>query len=426
MRKLMSIHKRLKFVCAGLLTLGLASNTAVADATNVPAEELANVVAPLPAATPETVELSAKGLAKLDHAIETSIEGEEISGAVIAIARRGKLAHFKAYGWQDKSENIPMELNSIFRIYSMTKPLVSAAAMSMIEEDKFGLDDAVSRYLPALTDLTVGNASERAKNAITVRDLLRHTSGLTYRFRKSPVRNHYRNAGFRLHMDVPLPEFVEKIAGLPLAYQPGTRWEYGRSIDVLGHLLEVVAGETLDKVLAQRIFSPLGMMDTAFHVSKEEWKRLAEPLKGEPRFFDPRRRPRMLAGGQGLVSTAADYLRFGQMLLNGGELDGRRVLKRGTVEEMTRDQLHSEIIKGSYYSPGEGYGHGLAMPVRITNSGSLSSGSVGELVMGAHSGTYFWADPDKELVVVHMMQSARHRAQIRTLLRKLIYSAIIK
>ena len=400
--------------------------------------------APLPETTPEWVGLSSEKLRGIDTVFEAGIADGRIPGAVIAIARHGRLAYFKAYGMQNAAEDVPMRTDSIFRIYSMTKPIVSVGTMRLHEEAKLYLSEPVGKYLPGLSDMTVAEAHKDPETGtdtvqivptnqpIKIHDLLRHTSGFTYGFfGQSPARQRLKESGLaNLNaLDIPLDQFVARLAALPLAYQPGRHWEYGRSTDVLGHLVEVISEETLDIFLTAGIFDPLGMFDTGFWVPEADWVRIAEPLTntGEPQLIDVRSQPKLLAGGHGLVSTAGDYLRFCQMLLNGGVLDGARVLGPKTVEYMTANHLHDGISRaGPYYFPGPGYGFGLGFGVRETDGVSAWPGSAGEFFWGGYAGTYFWVDPTEELIVVSMTQSVIHRVHYRMLLRNLVYQAIIK
>ena len=400
--------------------------------------------APLPETTPERVGLSSERLRKIDRVFEDGVSLGQIPGAVIAIARHGNIAYFKAFGMQNATEGIPMRTDSIFRIYSMTKPIVSVSAMMLHEDAKLYLPEPVGKYLPELSDMTVAEIGRdpetglntvelvSAKEAITIHDLLRHTSGFTYGFYgQSPAKQQLKKSGLAdlTALDLPLTKFVSQLAMLPLAYQPGQHWEYGRSSDVLGHLIEVVSGNSLDTFLKAGIFEPLKMVDTGFWVPEADWPRIAEPLKntGEPKLIDVRRRPQFLAGGHGLVSTTGDFLRFCQMLLNGGTLHGAQILGRKTVEYMTANHLHDGISRaGPYYLPGPGYGFGLGFGIREADGISAWPGSEGEYFWGGYAGTYFWVDPAEKLIVVLMSQSVIHRTHYRMLLRNLVYQAIVK
>jgi CubicO group peptidase (beta-lactamase class C family) len=374
--------------------------------------------------------LDAGKAGQIEQAFAAEIARKKIPGAVMLVARDGKVAYEKALGVQDPVTGAPMRVDSIFRIYSMTKPVVSVAAMQLVDEGRIGLDDPVSRYLPELKGLSVG--TERAgrleiapaRREMTVRDLLRHTSGLTYGvFGKGLVKDLYKKNDID-SVDLTNAELVQRLAKVPLMYEPGTTWEYGRSTDVLGALLERVTGQPLDAVLAARLFKPLGMKDTGFWVPLADHDRIAEGFDKDPEggaTFTPlqvRYKPKYLAGGQGLVSTTRDYLRLAQMLANGGELDGARILKRESVAEMTRNQL------GTLKGPSPAYGFGLGFAVRLSDDGSTTPGRAGEYNWSGVAGTTFWVDPKEGLVAILMTQAQNQRAHTRVLFRKLVYGAL--
>jgi CubicO group peptidase (beta-lactamase class C family) len=386
---------------------------------------------PLPEAAPAAVGLSGERLDRIGVAIGGEIAAGKIPGAVAAVARHGKIAYFKSFGLRDKAAGAPMGTDSIFRIYSMTKPIVSVAAMILHEEGRLLLSDPIVKHLPAFADMTVGvDPSVAAEKPITVQDLLRHTSGLTYgAFGRSPVKARYKASGLRqLAPDMDNTQLAEALSNLPLAYQPGTLWEYGRSADLLGHLIEVVSGQSLDGFLTSTVLVPLAMDDTGFHVPPAAQDRVAEPQAeaGAPVLIDVTRPPKLQAGGHGLVSTVGDYLRFCQMMLNGGVLDGVRILSPKTVAYMTANHLGPKISRdGPAYLPGPGYGFGLGFAVREAAGESAWPGSVGEYFWGGYAGTYFWIDPAEQLVAVYMMQSVSQRVRLRMLMRNLVYQAVI-
>ena len=399
--------------------------------------------APLPVSAPEEVGLSSERLKRIDDIIKHGVEAQRIPGAVVAIARQGKLAYFRAFGMQNTVTRTPMRTDTIFRIYSMTKPIVSVGAMAFHEEAKFYFSEPVAKYIPVLKNMTVaveqiiddsGNSEVLmvpARRPITIHDLFRHTSGFTYGFFGTSVaRRLLKESGIGdlNFLDVPLKEFIDRLAQLPLAYQPGTHWEYGRSTDVLGHLLEVISDKDLDSLLQERLFGPLQMIDTGFWVPEGDWGRIAEPLENisEPELIDITRAPELLSGGHGLVSTAGDYLRFCQMLLNGGTLDGAQILGPKTIQYMMANHLSEQISRaGPYYLPGPGYGFGLGFGVREADGISAWPGSEKEFFWGGYAGTYFWVDPVEQLVVVLMTQSVVNRNHYRMVLRNLVYQAII-
>lgn len=392
---------------------------------------------PLPKVNPESVGFSSERLNKIDTVFNKGIKENKIPGAVIAIARNGKLVYFKAFGMQNAEEGIPMSTNSIFRIYSMTKPLVSISAMQLHEDGKLYLSEPVSKYLPELSTMKVAKDNNNtleitdAKRTIKIHDLLRHTSGFTYGiFGKSAAKKLLKESdiGTLDTMHISLEDYVSTISKLPLAYQPGTHWEYGRSIEVLGRLVEVVSENNLDYFMKKYLFEPLNMKDTDFYVTEENWSRIAEPLKNndEPELIDIKNKPKLLTGGHGLASTAGDYIRFIQMMLNKGILDGKRILGTQTVDYITANHLGKDISRaGPLYLPGPGYGFGLGFAVREEDGVSAWPGSVGEYFWGGYAGTYFWVDPKEDLVVVSMTQSVKHRVYYRMLLRNLVYQAII-
>jgi CubicO group peptidase (beta-lactamase class C family) len=381
-------------------------------------------------------------LAGLTNAIQADIDAGRIPGAAMLIARNGQIAYQCALGAQNPGSATPMSVDSIFRIYSMTKPIVSVAIMMMVEEGRLLVSDPVSKYLPEFKELKVAvekiDAAGKPKldlvaveREMTVQDLLRHTSGLTYGiFGESPVKSLYIVAGVESRPTN--QDLVKRLAKVPLAYQPGTVWEYSRSTDVLGALLERVSGTALDVHLATRILEPLKMKDTGFWVNPSQQHRIAEPFPVDPdsgkriRLIDVRSRPNFLAGGGGLVSTLADYYRFSRMLLNEGELDGVRILSRKTLQYMTRDHLDCmpDAASGPDYLPGPGYGFGLGFAVRIATGNAITPGTVGEYSWSGLAGTCFWIDPQENMIAIFMMQAPEQRDHYKSLFRNLVYGAI--
>jgi CubicO group peptidase (beta-lactamase class C family) len=410
----------------------------------------------LPAAAPETVGMSAQRLGQISAVFKREIEQGNLPGVVVMVARKGRLVYSDAIGFQDSQAGKPMPKDAIFRIYSMTKPLVSVAAMMLVEEGKIELTDPVAKFLPALKQMQVSVPHADpvlarmtytlvpAERDMTVQDLLRHTSGLVYGHttQNAPVRDAYIKA--RLHdpagaddlRDLSPPELVDAIARAPLAHQPGTVWEYSLATDVLGRVIEAASGQRLAEFLSDRLFKPLAMHDTGFWVPKDKLARLAEPLPidrptGKPnKLIDVSRVPNNDLGGAGGVSTAADYLRFSQMLLNGGQLDGVRVISRPAVGLMASDHLGPRIQ--APLTPGEqllgtpGYTFGLGFAVREGPGVAGVPGSTGEFMWGGYGGTYFWIDPKEELVAVYMSQAPSPiRAYYRKLFKQLVYAAIV-
>lgn len=382
-------------------------------------------------------------LERMNHVIASHIADQLIPGAVMLIAQHGKIIHQQALGQQTPDDPAPMQLDSIFRIYSMTKPIVSVAIMQLVEEGQLLLSHPVAHYLPELANLQVGLSIdgptgepaldfEPAQSEMTVQDLLRHTAGLTYGiFGDSLVKSCY-NAADVGGADTSNDNLVTKLATLPLAYQPGTTWEYSRATDVLGVLLERLCGTPLDAVLAERIFTPLGMTDTGFWVPIEQQHRLAEGFTIDPvtqqavHLLNVRERPQFLSGGGGLVSTVHDYWRFANMLLHEGELDGVRILSRKLLALMTSDHLASlpQAKSGANYLPGPGYGFGLGVAVRTAAGESAIPGSIGDYHWSGLAGTYFWNDPQEQLTAIWMVQAQEQREYYRQLFRNLVYASL--
>ncbi|MGO8915261.1 MAG: serine hydrolase domain-containing protein [Stellaceae bacterium] len=387
----------------------------------------------LPFAAPEEVGLSSARLQRLGDVLRGEIDSGRVPGTVALVARRGKVAHFEALGARDPVSGAGLNKDSLFRIYSMTKPIVSVAAMMLWEEGRFLLGDPLAKYLPDFADRQV--AVERggrielvpAERDITLQDLLRHTSGLTYEFRgTAPVQKMYMDAKlFRRNQTN--AEQAATLASLPLMHQPGTRWEYSRSTDVLGRVIEVLTGESLGTVLAERILKPLGMTDTDFFVPPGKHQRLAEAFAKDPetgaavQLIEVRERPSFESGGGGLVSTAMDYARFLQMLLAGGTLDGVRLLSRKTVEYMTADHLGG--IPGAPDLLIPGYGFGLGFAVRLQPGIAQVPGSTGQYYWGGLAGTTFWVDPAEQLFALLLIQGPGQREYFRVLFRDLVYAA---
>jgi CubicO group peptidase (beta-lactamase class C family) len=409
----------------------------------------------LPAAAPESVGMSGQRLARIGEAFKKEIEQGKLPGAVMLVARKGKVVYSEAVGFQDKEAGKPIAKDSIFRIYSMTKPLVSVAAMMLVEEGRIQLTDPVSKFLPAMKTLNVSVAKADAEYArisygqapaereMTVQDLLRHTAGLAYGeiTQNAPVKEALAKAGLYKSTidydvrDLAPAEEVERLSKAPLAHQPGTVWEYSLASDVLGRVAEAASGERLADFLDKRLFKPLKMSDTGFWVAQDKINRLAKALpvdinSGKPNnLIDVTAAPANDSGGAGGISTAADYLRFSQMLLNGGQLDGIRVLSRSTVTLMTSDHLGTRIA--APVTPGElllgvaGYSFGLGFAVRQGPGIAGVPGSAGEFMWAGYAGTYFWVDPKEEIAAVMMTQAPSPiRAYYRRLFKQLVYGAI--
>jgi len=399
----------------------------------------------LPNAKPEEVGLSSERLERVTEMLRANIAANEIPGAVLLIARRGKIAYFESLGLLDPQAKTPMHKDAIFRIYSMSKPITTVAAMMLFEDARLALNEPVGKYLPALAKMQVATDNKPdpeadphkltlipADRPISIQDLMRHTSGLTYGFfGETPVKRLYAEAKLG-NLAQTNAEFVERVAKLPLSYQPGTTWDYSHSTDVLGRLVEVISGKSLYEFERERILDPLGMKDTSFYVTEKTMQsRIAEPFENDRKFGngatigDPRVSGAWESGGGGMVSTAIDYARFLQMLLDGGTLDAQRILGPKTIAYMTSDHLGSGVVPGPYYGPGPGYGFGLGFAVRLDAGVSPVNGSPGDYYWGGAGGTAFWVDPRERMLVVFMMQSPSQRLRYRPLLRDMIYAAIV-
>jgi CubicO group peptidase (beta-lactamase class C family) len=389
-------------------------------------------------------------LARIKDVFETDVGNGVIPGAVALIARQGKVAYLEAFGFRDREKQLPMAKDSIFRIASMTKPMVSMAILMLAEEGRIRLVNPISAYLPELSDLQVGVEVsgaggkpelrlEPARREMTVQDLLRHTSGLTYgQFGDSLVKQAYRAANL-FDPNQSTAEFIGKLARLPLQNQPGEVWDYSMSTDVLGRVVEVISDTDLAQFIAARITGPLAMNDTGFAVAKDEAERVAEPQidprtgKRPAMVRDLTLQPRFLSGGGGMVSTAPDYFRLAQMLLNGGELEGVRILSRKTVALMASDHLPPGVafsantraqFEESSPSPEFGQGFGLGFCVRKEPGRNPVPGSVGDFYWSGVHGTYFWVDPQEQLVGVLMLCAPELRRHYRALMRQLAYQAL--
>lgn len=405
-----------------------------------------------PVVAPEAVGLSGARLAHIRTVMNRHVTEKRIPGALGLIARRGKIAYQESFGLADVEAGKPMQLDTIHRIYSMTKPITSVAVLMLYEEGKFQLSDPVAKYLPEFAKLQVGIEEKDpqtgqltlklapAKRPVTIRDLLRHTAGLSYGFFGDMlVDREYRKA--RILSETNLAEFITRLTQIPLLHEPGARWHYSVSVDVLGRLVEVLSGQSFDQFLQARLFAPLEMRDTGFYVPANKKERLAKlyrptqdgkiqptticatrqecPEKfpnAVPSFLEP---PTLLSGGGGLVSTAHDYLRFCQMLLNQGQYEGKRLLSRKTVQLMSSDNL------GDIPGMRAGYGFGLGVAVNKAPGEAGMLGSPGEYNWGGAAGTRFWIDPQEELIGIFMIQILPHTGlEYGSEFRVLTYQAI--
>jgi CubicO group peptidase (beta-lactamase class C family) len=393
--------------------------------------------------SPVSVNFSRAKLERVGDYIRNEVATGKIPGAVVLIQQHGHPVYFESFGVRDVESKRPMTADTIFRLYSMSKPITSVAAMMLVEDGKLRLDDPVSKYIPAFTDLKVGIEKrdengkaalvlEPADRPITIEDLLRHTSGLTYGFYgDGAVRKLYANSNL-FDGDFDNAQFVERLARLPLAEQPGTLWDYGHSTDVLGRVIEVISGQSLFGFEKQRLLDPLGMAETAFYVADAAKRpRIAEPLPDD-RFVSPVAgiRDPMLpraweSGGAGMVGTIGDYARFAQMLLNGGTFDGRRYLKPETVALMTSDHIGpaTKIARDYFYFPGASSGFGLGFAVRTAQPAN-TSWPLGEYRWDGIGGTFFFIDPKDDMFVIFMVQTPSQRGRIQLALKTLIYEAL--
>ena len=407
--------------------------------------------ADFPVGEPDTYGLSADRLTRIHQVIQTEIDANRMPGAIVLVARKGFITHAETIGFQDKAAGKPLQRDAIFRAYSMTKPLVSVLAMMMVEEGKLQLADPVSKFFPAMSKMQVlANPADKssvtvaAVRQITVHDLLRHTSGLTYaEFTRSPaMRAAYQEVGL-FSTEVPFKSMsltpaqqVEAFSKAPLLWQPGSTWEYSLSTDLLGRVLEAVGNQPLHELLNDKLIQPLGMNDTSFVVPASKVSRLAEPLAIDPNTGGPM--AKMLdvtkamgndSGGAGIATTADDYLRFCQMLLNGGTFEGKRYLSRTTVTLMTSDHLGPRVA--TPIQPGEllmgvqGYTFGLGFMVRQGAGLASVPGSEGDFAWAGLGGTFFWVDPKEQLIGILMTQTpGAIRQQYRRMIKQMVYQAL--
>lgn len=406
------------------MTATAASHAAIAPKTS-----------PLPEAEPETLGLSRPRLQAMSDAFRREIDKGTVPGVTVLVARRGQVGWFEALGKQSPAGPAPMALDSIFRIFSMTKPIVSVGIMTLVEDGHLLLGDPVAKFIPEFADQKVGVVSDGRlelvppKRPMTVQDLLRHTSGLTYEHQgDGPVHKLYQESRVRSRK-ITNAEHAALVASFPLVCHPGDEFNYSRSTDVLGRIIEIVSGKSLGAFLTERILAPLQMTETAFGTSEANAARLAEPFAADPwtgdkvALFNMLEQPIMESGGGGLVSTTMDYARFALMLRNGGTLDGARIIGRKTLELMASDHLGPHVVtNGTLLSPGHGFGLGFA--VRRDAGIAPFPGSVGQYFWSGIAGTFFWVDPKEDMFVVFMSQGPGQRDFTRTLVRDLVYAAV--
>ncbi|WP_206734358.1 serine hydrolase domain-containing protein [Bradyrhizobium zhanjiangense] len=386
---------------------------------------------------------SPEGLAKISDYIRNEIATGKIPGAILLLQQHGKPVYYENFGVRDVATEISMSADTIFRLYSMSKPITSVMAMMLVEEGKLSLDDPVSKYIPAFAVMKVGVetkaeddkvalALEAQNRPVTIKDLLRHTSGLPYGYHGGGmVRELYAEANL-FQSNLSNADFVAKITTLPLVEQPGTAWDYGFSTDVLGRVVEVASGKTLLQFEKERLLDPLGMSETAFFVADPaKFPRVAEPMP-EDRNINPttpvrdiRRPSKWESGGGGMVGTIGDYARFAQMLLNGGIYEGRRYLKPETIALMASDHIGPEtkIARDQNYYPGDSSGFGLGFAVR-TAVPPGTAWPLGEYRWDGVGGTFFFIDPEDDLFGIFMVQTPSQRGRIQLALKTLIYQAM--
>jgi CubicO group peptidase (beta-lactamase class C family) len=433
------------------MTIQFKKRVLVAIVSSFMALTNVTLAADLQIVKPEVVGLSSARLKNIKTLLQAEVDKGNIPGAVVMIERKGKLVYSEAVGYQDKAANVPMRLDTIFRIYSMTKPLVSVAAMMLVEDGKMELTDPISKFMPEFSRMQVsvvgkdvnGNTTyslEPATKSITVQDLLRHTSGIVYpEITANPViKQHYIDTGLYVpggtdydQRRVTPRDMIAAIASAPLSTQPGTNWEYSMSVDLLGRVVEIVSGQRLSDFLQARLFQPLKMKDAGFYVPKEKQSRLAEALAVDPftknpiKLLDVRMFPNNDSGGAGGVATAADYLNFAQMMLQGGEFGGQHLLSPMTVNLMTSDMLGNRttipMSPGQLLMGVDGYTFGLGFMVRLGQGLAGVDGSAGEYMWAGAAGTFFWIDPKEQMAVVFMSQVP---GPIRPYYRKLVKQAV--
>jgi CubicO group peptidase (beta-lactamase class C family) len=390
---------------------------------------------PLPQAKPESLGLSSTRLQQMSDGFKREIDKGTLPGATVMVARRGQIGWFEALGKQSPAGAAPMARDSMFRIFSMTKPIVSVGIMMLLEDGHFVLGDPVAKFIPEFADQKVGVENNGKldlvplKRPMTIQDLLRHTSGITYDHTgNSLVQQLYQQSRLRSRK-ISNAEHAAIVASLPLMSQPGEVWNYSRSTDILGRIIEVVSGKTLSAFLTERILAPLQMTETAFHTAAENAGRLAEPFPADPwtgekvQLFNMLEKPVMESGGGGLVSTTMDYARFCQMLLNGGALDGIRIIGRKSLQLMASDHLGPHVKVDSPLMPA-GHGFGLGFAVRTAEGMAPFPGSAGQFFWSGMAGTFFFIDPAEEMFAVFMMQGPGQREYIRSVLRSLVYAAV--
>ncbi|MBL6618378.1 MAG: beta-lactamase family protein [Reyranella sp.] len=399
----------------------------------------------MPRVKPEDVGMSSERLSQIRKFVNAEVEGNQLPGAVVAIARRGKLVFFEAFGHRDKAAGLPMTTDAIFGIASMTKPMVAVAALQLFEQGRLLMDDPLAKYFPEFSDMKVVVLDAKneeivgtvpAARKITIQDLFRHTSSLSYgRSGTTAVHKMYPLSSDAASSSLTGSAFLDLLSSLPLPYQPGTVWEYGFGLDVLGLVIEAITAKPLSQYLQENVWHPLGMVDTGYIVPPGKLERFAAPLPNDPTTGLPQSVPSPTqtrlydCGGTGVHSTTADYLRFAQMLLDGGACGSARILGRKTVEYMLANHLGPDIRNqvGSGSAVHTDYAFGLGVAVRTIPGVARTMGSVGEFSWPGAFGTYWWADPREQLVAVWMVSTpaAAQRAKYRFIINSLVNQAIV-
>jgi CubicO group peptidase (beta-lactamase class C family) len=394
---------------------------------------------------PDLSSFSQDDLNRVTDMLDREVGQGHLAGAIMLIQHRGKPVYYEAFGVRDPATMAPMTTDTIFRLYSMSKPVTSVAAMILVEQGKLRLDDPIAKFIPSFAHPQV--ATERtdaggksyldfapAEKPITVLDLMRQSSGISSAFTNlGLITQLYLDAGL-FEGDFDNTDFAARLAKLPLAYQPATVWDYGHSTDLLGRIIEIASGQSLYDFQKQYLFDPLGMTDTGYYVlDPAKAPRIAQPMPtdriiGNETISDPTVKRRWESGGGGLVSTTGDYARFLQMLINGGTLDGVRILKPESVQLMRQNQVApaSDVKPWAYYYPGAGFGYGLGFGVRTGPGEDGVPGFIGEMAWGGAAGTYFWTYPDQDMVMILMVQTPTQRGRIQPILKTLVYDAIKK
>jgi CubicO group peptidase (beta-lactamase class C family) len=397
----------------------------------------------LPLANPEKLGLSPTALDRIGPALEAFVDSGSVGGIYAVVVRYGHIGYERTFGWRDVATRQPLPRDAVFRIYSMTKPVVAAGVLRLMDDGKLKLDDPVSKYIPAFAHVKVfagGTADapilKDPDSPITVRQLLNHTSGLAYGLTSGPVDTIYTRANL-YDASRTLEEYTDSLARIPLLFSPGTHWSYSAGFDVAGRVIEVASGRSLDQYLKETIFDPLGMRDTGFRIRPDMRPRLVtvyepgpdgklQPLVGDRllAMFEPG--ARFLWGSGGLLSTPDDYLRFAQMLLDGGVLGSTRILRRETVALMTHNTLPPELMPVTYAVRDRTYGFGLGVAVRVDTAGATRPGPAGIFRWSGYLGTYFWVDPVNDLIAMVWTQlSPAGRYPIEPTFQRLVYPAVM-